>query len=193
MRKQFDAGIKTEVVLALLTKAKSLTELTQEYGVQPNQIYQWRLKLLANAPTLFERDRQAAEVQKKNDKEVSHLTEVVGCLTTQLSWLKKNMASNLTKESRWALVDRHDNLSLTLECALLSLNRTSLYYHPVPVSEEEAQIKHRIDEIHTEHPDYGTRRVTAMLAGDEGFEINRKRVQRYMRDMGIAGLQGRPL
>lgn len=54
-------------------------------------------------------------------------------------------------------------------------------------SPKEIAIKHRIDEIYTEHPYYGSRRITAQLRR-EGFEINRKAVQRHMREMGIVGI-----
>ena len=48
-------------------------------------------------------------------------------------------------------------------------------------------VKHRIDEIYTEHPFYGSRRITVQLCR-EGKTINRKAVQRHMREMGIAGI-----
>jgi putative transposase len=62
-----------------------------------------------------------------------------------------------------------------------------LYYQPVPVSPEELRLKHRIDEIYTELPFYGSRKITAQLQL-EGVNINRKRVQDYMREMGISGI-----
>jgi putative transposase len=70
---------------------------------------------------------------------------------------------------------------------LLSLSRTSLYYQPVLPSAEEVALKHRIDEIYTEFPFYGSRRIAAQLRR-EGRCINRKAVQRHMREMGIAGI-----
>jgi len=48
-------------------------------------------------------------------------------------------------------------------------------------------IKHRIDEIYTASPFYGSRRMTAQLVAD-GHPVNRKRIQRYMREMGLAGI-----
>jgi putative transposase len=70
---------------------------------------------------------------------------------------------------------------------LLSLSRRSLYYQPKPPALEELAIKHRIDERYTAHPFYGSRKLT-VLPVPELAPINRKRVQRYMRDMGIAGI-----
>jgi putative transposase len=86
------------------------------------------------------------------------------------------------------MVERHDSdLSLSLQAELLGLNRTGLYYQPVPPSAEEIAIKHRLDEIYTAHPFYGSRRITVLLNQD-GLLINRKAVQRHMREMCIAGL-----
>ncbi len=74
---------------------------------------------------------------------------------------------------------------------MLSISRRSLYYQPVPPPPEEVAIKHRIDELYTAHPSYGSRKLTVPL--QEDFRpINRKRVQRYMREMGIAGISPGP-
>ena len=86
------------------------------------------------------------------------------------------------------MVERdHPEIPLSKQAKLLSLNRTSRYYKPVDKSEEEVRLKHRIDEIYTDHPAYGSRRITAVLHR-EGWDVNRKRVQRCMREMGIAGV-----
>jgi putative transposase len=74
-----------------------------------------------------------------------------------------------------------------MQAELLSINRTSLYYKPVPVSDEEYWIKRIIDEVYTEHPEYGYRRMTVILSRDYDIHINRKRTRRYMREMGIHG------
>jgi putative transposase len=71
----------------------------------------------------------------------------------------------------------HPELPLTVQAALLGLSRSSLYYQPTPVAPEEVALKHRIDEIYTAHPYYGSRRITETLrreaAGDfkEGEEL----------------------
>jgi putative transposase len=85
-------------------------------------------------------------------------------------------------------VERDDaELSLKTQADLLGLSRSSLYYQPMLVSAEEVAIKHRIDEIYTRYPFYGSRRITVTLRKEE-IPINRKAVQRYMREMGIAGI-----
>lgn len=77
-------------------------------------------------------------------------------------------------------------MSLTTQADLLSLNRTSLYYQPVPPSAEELYIKRRIDELYTAHPFYGSRKITVELRKE--MTINRKAVQRHMREMGLAAI-----
>jgi putative transposase len=82
-------------------------------------------------------------------------------------------------------------LSRKTQAELLGLSRSSLYYHPVPTSAEEVFIKHRIDEIYTCWPFYGSRRITVVL-NQERNVVSRPTVQRYMREMGISGIAPGP-
>lgn len=77
------------------------------------------------------------------------------------------------------------------QAELLSLNRSGLYYRPLAPSAEEITLKRRIDELYTLRPYYGSRRITASLRR-EGWRLNRKAVQRHMREMGIAGISPGP-
>jgi putative transposase len=85
----------------------------------------------------------------------------------------------------------HPELSLSVQAALLGLSRSSLYYHPRSPSPQEVALKHRIDELYTAHPYYGSRRITVVLRS-EGQMVNRKAVQRHMQEMGIAGVAPGP-
>lgn len=90
------------------------------------------------------------------------------------------------------MIDWEDaELPITTQAELLGLNRSSLYYKPVEPSPEDVAMKHRIDEIYTKHPYYGSRRITVTL-NNNGYHINRKAVQRHMREMGIAGIAPGP-
>jgi putative transposase len=82
-------------------------------------------------------------------------------------------------------------LSLTDQAELLGMSRSSLYYRPMPPSVEEVAIKHRIDEIYTHRPFYGSRRITVQLHQEE-IAVSRLTVQRYMREMGISGIAPGP-
>lgn len=80
---------------------------------------------------------------------------------------------------------------LKVQAELLSLSRSSLYYQPVGPSAEELAIKRRIDELYTAHPFYGSRKIRAQL-NQEQIAVSRPTVQRYMREMGIAGITPGP-
>ena len=103
------------------------------------------------------------------------------------------MGSSLRRAERLALVDRQDPVvSVRRQAALLGLARSGLYYRPAAPTAEDVQIKHRIDELYTAHPYYGSRRLAAQLRRD-GLPVNRKAVQRHMREMGIVGIAPGPL
>lgn len=105
---------------------------------------------------------------------------------------QKNLASTKTKQERIDMVEWTDsNFSISKQAELLGLNRSSLYYKPVPPSAEEVAIKHRIDEIYTKSPFFGSRKIAEILKS-EGENINRKRVQRHMREMGIQAVYPGP-
>jgi len=101
---------------------------------------------------------------------------------------KKNLVSTLPRADRAALIERGDAaLPLVVQAELLSLSRASLYYRAAQPSAEEIAVKHRIDELYTRYPFYGSRRLSVCLQR-EGLIINRKAVQRYMREMGIVAI-----
>ncbi len=98
----------------------------------------------------------------------------------------------MTRSERLALIEHQPTRTLPLktQAELLSLHRSGLYYEPVAPSPEEVALKHRIDEIYTAHPFYGSRRIAVALRPD--FIVNRKAVQRHMHEMGIAGITPGP-
>jgi putative transposase len=77
-------------------------------------------------------------------------------------------------------------IPVSKQTELLTINRSSLYYHPVAVAREELDLRGQIDELYTEHPYYGSRRIAAIL------NVNRKTVQRLMREMGIQAIYPGP-
>jgi len=71
------------------------------------------------------------------------------------------------------------------------VSRSSLYYQPRPLSAEEIALKHRIDEIYTQYPFYGSRRIREHLHRD-GWQVNRKAVQQHMHEMGLEAMYPGP-
>jgi putative transposase len=93
---------------------------------------------------------------------------------------------------RRAMVERPGaDLSVRRQCALLNLARSGVYRPKPVIGAGDLALMLRIDELHLELPFYGSRRMTFEL-NKEGREVNRKRVQRLMRVMGIEALVPRP-
>lgn len=93
----------------------------------------------------------------------------------------------MSRAERIGLLEKgNPDMPLQEQCELLTLNRTSLYYQRVEPGAEEIAIKRRIDEIYTAHPYYGSRRIAVVLGKE--IAISRPSVQRYMREMAIAGV-----
>ena len=81
----------------------------------------------------------------------------------------------------------HRSISLRRQCDLLDLPRSTAYYAPIPESQENLALMKEIDAIYLDNPSYGSRSIAAMLVNSD-WEVNRKRVQRLMRLMNIAGV-----
>jgi putative transposase len=93
---------------------------------------------------------------------------------------------------RRALLDRdHAQLSVRRQCELLGIARSGVYRLPRPANDNALGVMRRLDELFTQWPFLGSRRLARLLR-DEGHAINRKRVQRLMRMMGIAALGPKP-
>ena len=98
----------------------------------------------------------------------------------------------MSAPDRRAMVERSGkDLSVRRQCELVGVARSGIY-RPKPVAEaDDLAVMRHIDELHLELPFYGSRRMTFEL-NKEGRGVNRKRVQRLMRVMGIEALVPRP-
>ena len=98
----------------------------------------------------------------------------------------------MSAPDRYALVDRdHAALSIRRQCELLGITRSGVYRPLAANDDDDLPLMRRIDELFTTWPFLGSRRMTAMLR-TEGHNVNRKRVRRLMRKMGLAALGPKP-
>ena len=92
-------------------------------------------------------------------------------------------------EARRCLIEsNHPRVSVSRQCALVGLNRSSFYYEPVEVSELNLRLMRWIDRLYTQMPFLGVPKMTALLTREVGVAINHKRVERLMRLMGLQAL-----
>lgn len=90
------------------------------------------------------------------------------------------------------LLEPQDGLfSVRRQCALLGLNRSSLYYEPVGESQENLDLMRLLDEQYTRTPCYGVLKMEAYLRS-LGHNVNTKRVRRLLRKMGLEAIYQKP-
>jgi putative transposase len=98
----------------------------------------------------------------------------------------------LSVERRREVIDhRHPSLSIVRQCRLLDINRSGLYYQPKGISEEDLTLMKIIDRQYLMTPYYGARKIAVCLKS-QGHLVNRKRVRRLMRLMGLKAIYRRP-
>ena len=86
---------------------------------------------------------------------------------------------------------RHPSLSIVRQCRLLGISRSGLYYQPKGISEEDLTLMKLIDRQYLTTPFYGSRKIAAWLKS-QNYSVNRKRVRRLMRIMGLKAIYRRP-
>jgi len=99
----------------------------------------------------------------------------------------------LPPDVRKSLVENREDLSFTKQTELLNISRTSIYKKPTKgISDDTVQLMHKIDRVHTDEPTWGYRTITSYLRNAFGIVVNRKRVRRLMRLMGIYAIYPKP-
>jgi putative transposase len=187
-RKIHTAGFKAQVALAAHKGDRTVNELAGHYGVHPTLIHGWKKQLVTGAESIFGSPAKAASADAEARQ--AELFEQIGRLKMELEWVKKKLLSSC-EHKRTLIEPGHPALSVRRQCELLGLSPSSLYYEPAGETLEDLRLMRRIDEQYTACPFYGSRRMTAWLV-EQGEEVNRKRVQRLMRVMGLEAIYPKP-
>ncbi|WP_229204842.1 IS3 family transposase [Duganella sp. CF458] len=193
-RRVHTAEFKAKVGLEAVRGVKTVTEIAQEYGVHPVLVGQWKKEILENAGALFDVKRGPKPVDESSPED--KLYSEIGKLKMQVDWLKKKLGG-MSPAERAQWIERDDEVPLTMQCELASIPRSSVYRRMEAAArqqcldEEDVELRALIDEEYTNRPFYGSRRMVVFLRR-RGLTINRKRVQRLMREMGLAGMAPGP-
>ncbi|WP_374757838.1 IS3 family transposase [Telluribacter humicola] len=189
-RRVHDANFKTKVVLEALKGHKTLAQLSSDYGIHATQITAWKQQALEGMPSLFN-GKSTPELSPGVREEIeAPLFQQIGQLKVENDYLKKKLKT-LTADPRDLIELNHSHLSITRQCELLGLPRSSYYYQPVGESAENLALMRHIDRIFTDRPELGVRRMHQELTAP-GSAINIKRIRRLMRLMGLEAVYPKP-
>ncbi len=183
--KQYSATEKSKIVLDAIKGEMTIAQISSKYGVHPTQIQVWKKRGIESLVNGF----QAKPTTKDPDNQdlIKQLYEQIGQLSVERDWLKKNLHC-LDLETRKNMIDNNcRNLSITKQCELLLLNKSTYYYKAKGLTKRDLEIMKTIDEIYTEHPYFGARRMSKYLM-QFGIVIARKAVDRYYGIMAIEAI-----
>ncbi len=187
-RNRYDAIFKAKVALEAINGERTIAEIASECGVHPNQITKWKKQLLEEAPEIFSQGRK--QKKRKTEDLESELYKQIGQLKVELDWLKKNL--NYSSRQKHLFVEgKNREIPIYRQCELIRLSRSSYYYKPRVVGNDDIDVMHLIDEQYTKTPFYGIRRITEVLRR-LGYIINHKRIARLMRIMGLEAIYPKP-
>ena len=144
---------------------------------------QWKKQLLDGTSELFTRGKKSKDKEEGQAKE-AELFQQIGKLQMELEWIKKNLSCSDARELRKLVDPNHPELSISRQCALLGLPRSTHDYRPTPVRESTLSIMARIDALYLDDPCSGSRLMVEYLAR-EGIPISRDRVRNLMRRQGL--------
>ncbi|MFZ3130492.1 MAG: IS3 family transposase [Desulfosporosinus sp.] len=196
-RKTYSPAEKAKIVLEVLREESTLNEIATNYGVSPQLINRWKVEFIKNMPAVFDKkNTEVEQLKKEHLLEKEDLINQIGQLTVDVNWLKKKPGSSLRNTEKKELIE-FDNLEITVkhQCKLLGLPRSSAYYKSQGVAEpsqEEVDIKNAIDKIHFDECSYGCRRIQKELRKKGFHGIGKRKVRRYMDEMGIVAFYPGP-
>ena len=156
----------------------------------PKTIQNWKKEFLANASKVFESDNNDKENKEKMEKltqENDALAKALERTTVERDWAVGKLKSLDLSDKKDLVDSKLTTLSMTRQTKLLEINRTTLYYKPVPFGKNNLRILNQIDEIYVDNPDYGYRMIHRQLKED-GYAIGNNRVLKYMGILGIQAL-----
>ena len=162
--------------------------IAAKHEVHPNQVGAWKRQAVDGLEDVFaggraSRDSEHEATHPGPAREDRRVDGGAGFFSARLA--------TLSRAARLELVERDGELSIRRQCALLGINRSSVYYTPREERAENLALMRRMDELSLQYPFYGSRQMARHL-GREGVSVGRRRVRRLMRLMGLEALYRKP-
>ena len=191
-RKIYSADFKAKVVLEVLEAEQTINEIASKYELLPANVKNWKKMFLENMSLAFDKSTVVKEYKAELEtvkKEKDMIAKKLGETIVEKEFLEGKLESLVSSKSRKTFVDSKHELSINKQCKLLHIAKSTLYYEPVKKFSSDADIKflNLLNEIHSEFPYYGTRRLVTALE-NEGINVGRKLLKTAMEYIGIKAL-----
>lgn len=168
-RKTHSPEYKAKVVWEALKEKSTLEALSDKFGLHPVLISKWKGLVKKNVHRVFKADEPPSFPEQKELDE----------LRIGVAWLRERCTQ--TVEEKKKLIDTdHPELSISAQCKLLGIPRSSFYYRAAPEKVENVLIASLIEEKQRDGFRLGNPKMTSYLQG-LGIKINKKRVRRLMK------------
>lgn len=192
-RTRYSGQFKAQVVLEVLTGVKTVSEACRAYNLKYESLNRWRNHFLENAHLLFEtaqadqEQARTAELERMIGHERSGGEPGVGGGKKSLEFVE---CSPSEKRALIKMLHQRHNYPVAVALRVLDVSPSSYYYQTRPADEEQEAVRAAVEQLAAEWPTYGYRRIAAQLGrpqerGGCDLRVNRKRVQRLMRQLGL--------
>ncbi len=188
-RTNYSAEFKSKLVLEVLKNERTLAEIASANNITPKNLQNWKKIFLENAEIAMEPSKAVKEykeelsaVQEQNEM----LTKIVGKMTVEKEWLEKKLKSLGLSDKKLLIEPKLESISLSQQCALLGMNRSSIYYKSSE-NPRQNEIKTQIVQIFEEIPIYGAAKVHQQLLED-GVKISLNTVASYRQQLGLKAI-----
>ncbi|WP_420821918.1 IS3 family transposase [Pseudorhodobacter turbinis] len=181
-RRSFSDKFKATVALEALRGDKTAQEIAAKHKIHPTQVTTWKRQAIDGLTGVFS---DKAKKVEDNEAQVKELHAKIGKLAVENDFLSQGLKPMSPSERKAMINADRTDLSLTKQCKLLKISRSSLYYAPVGVNAETLKLMNEIDRVFMKYPFFGSRQIAAYLPRN-GFHAGRHRVRRLM---GVMGLQ----
>ncbi|MFT9159652.1 MAG: IS3 family transposase [Acetobacter sp.] len=183
------AEFKSRVALEAIRGELMLSELSSKHGVHQTMIAQWRRQAIEGMVATFSSKQKLETAASPADVEKFHAK--IRKLLLERDFLRGCLCAVGRAQRRQMIDLKRPRLSVVRQCRLLRLNRSGIYYRPVPESEANLELMWLIDAEFLETPYYGSQQMTRHLRR-LGHDVGRKRVRRLMATMGLRAIYQKP-
>ena len=163
--------------------------IARRHELHPNQVSTWKRQLLEGLPEVFA-GGAGRKLAREHEAKVRELQRQDRGAHGRAGFFSAR-AQALSRAERVRMIERDGPPSLSRQCALVGVSRSSRYYRPKGESAENLALMRRMDELHMDYPFYGSRQMMRHLRR-EGVVVGRHRIRRLMRLMGMEATYRRP-